>query len=180
METKLPENKSPLGVLKVRTVFPLKKKRALIALPNTWPGFRYEYDSPVIWLPAGPSVWTFDLSFANRGVVEQSFFILFTEFHYAIDQPVFLTGPIPSLPGRIFLANWTIEALGPSEGSGLWARMFVPSRDVIPSMHVYADTPEPDTTPAYYPDFYFSPGDFAFFELPGGYFPPGVKPTYQP
>jgi hypothetical protein len=160
-------------VLKQRTVWPPEKKRERISLPAAWPSFRYEYDSPVIWMPPSPSVWTLDFSFANRGAADQMFCILLTEFHFAPDQPTSSSGPDASLSGRIFLVNWTIEMLGSSDSSGWWARMFVTSRDVIPSLHVYADTPEPDTDPPYYPDFYFSPGDFAFFELTGGYVPPG-------
>jgi hypothetical protein len=180
MEAKMAEKKSSPYIMKQRIVLPLKKKQALISLPTSWPSFRYEYNSPVIWLPWGPSVWTFDFSFANRGVVDGLWYILLTEFHYAIDQPVKSIGPLPSLAGRIFLLNEAIEFLDSPEGSGWWARMFVTSRDVIPSLHVYANTPQPDSNPPYYPDFYFSPGDFAFFEMPGTYFPPGLGPVNQP
>jgi hypothetical protein len=176
----MPEKKSPPHLLKKRTVWPRETKQELISLPTSWPSFRYEFDSPVIWMPPAPSIWTFDFSFANRGAVDQLFYILLTEFHFASDQPTNDAGPNTSRAGRIFLVNWTIEMLGSQDASGWWARMFVTSRDVIPSLHAYADTPEPDTSPPYYPDFYFSPGDFAFFEIPGGYRPPGTGPIREP
>lgn len=171
-------------VLKQRTVWSKREKQARIQeLPVAWPSFHYEYDSPVIWMPPAPAVWTFDFSFANRGGVDEMFCILVTEFHFAPDQPTFLVPPTPSRGGRIFLVNWTIvgEAVEDAgDSTGWWARIFTTSRDVIPSLHAYADTPKPGIDPPTFPDFYFSPGDFLFFEIAGGYVPPGFEPTRKP
>jgi hypothetical protein len=175
-----PTQKAPQDRLTQRTLWSKDAKRELIPLPTPWSSFHYEYDSPVIWIPPAPAARTFDFSFANRGAADQMFCILLTEFHFAPDQPTALISPTPSRAGRIFLVNWFIELPLSVDSSGWWARMFTTSRDVIPSIHVYADTPDSDTNPSVYPDFYIAPGDCLSFEIPGGYVPPGFGPAQHP
>jgi hypothetical protein len=175
MEVKMAEKKSSPFVVKQRIVFPLKKQ-VQITLPTTWSNFRYEYDSPVIWFPQGPSEWNVDLSFANRSAVTQLGYSLSTIFHIETGQQLVISHPpLTCASGQIFDDEWSVQTPSSSLGSGLWLRMFVTSRDLIPSLHVSAITPELNN-----PEFYFSPGDFALFELPGGYYPPGLQPTNQP
>jgi hypothetical protein len=110
-----------------------------------------------------------DFSFANRGSTLESFAILLTEFHFAEEQPSEYDPGARLYPGRVFLVNWGFELLGGGDGDtgfdqGWWARMYTTSRNIVPSIHFYADV-------AGGPDLYFSRGDFDVFELPGSFSP---------
>ena len=140
-----------------------------------WSTFRFEYVSPVMWtqLTSG-AVATFDFSLANRGRTEERFGIIVTEFEFEPQQPSVLDPGAVVYPGRAFLVNWSEEVLGGSDSDtsydqGWWARIYTTSRDVVPSIHFYGSDGSPE--------FYFSPGDFAVFDLPGGFVPPVIGPT---
>jgi hypothetical protein len=176
MEAKMAVKENSPYIVKHSIVLSLKKEAKIIHLPTSWPSFLYEYDSPVIWFPQGPSEWNIDLSFANRSAVDQRGYILATVFHIESgQQPVISQPPLTCLSGQIVVDEWSVQTPSSSLGSGLWLRMFVTSRDLIPSLHVSAITQALNI-----PEFYFSPGDFAFFELPGGYMPPGLGLVNKP
>jgi hypothetical protein len=172
MEAKMPEKKSSPYVVKHSIVLPLKMEQIQIPFPlPTWPGYLYEYDSPVIWFPQGPSEWNIDVSFANRSALDQLGYIFTTNWLNEPDQPVSAHSPLTCPSGRIVDDEWNVQMPSGSPGSGLWLRLFVTSLDLIPSVHVNAIRPVLNSS-----EFYFSPGDFAFFVLPGGYIPPGLRP----
>jgi hypothetical protein len=98
-----------------------------------------------------------------------------TEFEFEPQQPSFFVPSFTVRPGRAFLDNWTLEALGggsdTSEGQGWWARIYTTSRNVVPSIHFYGPG---------LPDRYVSVGDMAVFELPTGFVPPTIGPVERP
>jgi hypothetical protein len=141
-----------------------------------WSKFRFEYVSPVLWLARSMSeIWTLDFSFANRGTTEETFAILLTEFHFEQEQPTEYDPGATLHPGRVFLVNWSFELLGGDDSDigfdqGWWARIYTTSRDVVPSIHFYAEDPRDA-------EFYVAHGDFAVFELPGSFRPPVIGPA---
>jgi hypothetical protein len=135
---------------------------------------RFEYVSPIIWMPPmSNTVWVLDVSSANRGLSEETVSFIFTEFHFAPDQPSSFVPGGTVFPGRAFLLNMSFETLGgdANEYQGWWVRVFTSSRNVVPSIHFYGVEVVNSPVEPSYPEFYFSPGDFAVFDvfdLPGG------------
>jgi hypothetical protein len=146
---------------------------------QVWSRYRLEYVGPVLWMAAGISpFWTFDISVANRGQSEELFVFAATAFNFAVDEPPFVAPPFPVRPGRSFLMNWTVELLGSSDSDidydrAYWSRIYTTSRDLVPSIHYYAN----GVTNG--PEFYVSPGDFMAFDVPGALIPPVIGPSRE-
>ena len=106
--------------------------------------------------------------------MDQRCAILLTEYDFEPQQPSEFNPGAIVYPGRIFLVNWGLVVSGAGDSDtgfdqGWWLRMFTTSRDVVPSIHFYGNPGSPE--------FYFSAGDFAVFDLPGSFHPPLIGPS---
>jgi hypothetical protein len=145
------------------------------------PEYRYEYVSASVFM--GPitsgTEWSLVITLANRGQTTE---------HFRVQ---FIRGPQPLHPFETFESgDYTVEPLR-SGGYGLgneadpgvvdweqwWVRIFVTSRNLVPTMRFDVEEADPATPPAE-PEFFFGPGDFAVFPLQVHVEPPTtVDPT---